>query len=212
VDGGRFTPLDPEARRAARGRFGLPVDGPLIVSVSRLVPRKGMDVLIEAALRLRPSFPQLSLAIAGRGRDQRRLERIARAAGRWVRLLGGVPEDDLPALLGAADVFAMACRDRWGGLEQEGFGIVFVEAAAAGVPQVAGASGGSDEAVDDGVTGFVVERPQDPAAVAAALRRLLVDRDRRQRMGAAARVRATSSFSYDLLAPRLADALAEMGG
>jgi phosphatidylinositol alpha-1,6-mannosyltransferase len=137
---------------------------------------------------------------------------MARAAGRWVRLLGGVADDDLPALVGAADVFAMACRNRWGGLEQEGFGIVFMEAAAAAVPQVAGASGGSDEAVEDGVTGFVVERPRDPGAVAGALRRLLVDPDRRHRMGTAARARATSSFSYDRLAPRLADALAEVGG
>jgi phosphatidylinositol alpha-1,6-mannosyltransferase len=82
VDGGRFTPLDPQARRDARARFGLPADGPLVVSVSRLVPRKGMDVLIEAASRLRPSVPQLTLALAGRGRDHARLERMARAAGR----------------------------------------------------------------------------------------------------------------------------------
>jgi phosphatidylinositol alpha-1,6-mannosyltransferase len=212
VDAKRFFPLEPGARRAARARFGLPADGALVLSVSRLVPRKGMDVLIEAVARLRPSFPDLTLAIAGRGRQATHLARLAQAAGCWVHLLGGVADADLPVLHGAADIFAMACRNRWGGLEQEGFGIVFLEAAAAGVPQVAGSSGGSDEAVEHGSTGFVVERPQDPAAVAAALRRLLADPDRRQRMGAAARSRAESSFNYDQLAPRLARALAEVGG
>ena len=76
-----------------------------------------------------------------------------------MRLLGGVSDAELPGLIGAADVFAMVCRNRWLGLEQEGFGIVFLEAAAAGVPQVAGASGGAGEAVVDGETGLVVRRP-----------------------------------------------------
>ena len=89
--------------------------------------------------------------------------------------LGRVANADLPALYGCADVFAMACRSRWGGLEQEGFGIVFVEAAACGVPQVAGDSGGAAEAVDDGVTGLVVRRPDDAGEVAAAFEALLDD-------------------------------------
>jgi phosphatidylinositol alpha-1,6-mannosyltransferase len=106
----------------------------------------------------------------------------------------------------------MACRSRWFGLEQEGFGIVFVEAAAAGVPQVAGDSGGAAEAVEDGVSGLVVRRPQDPVAVADAMRRLLVDEALRQRMGAAARHRAVASFDYDRLAPRLGQALEDAVG
>ena len=77
-------------------------------------------------------------------------------------MLGAVSDADRAALLGAADVFVMACRNRWLGLEQEGFGIVFLEAAAAGVPQVAGDSGGASEAVLDGVTGLVVESPRRP--------------------------------------------------
>ncbi|MGH9181606.1 MAG: glycosyltransferase, partial [Acidimicrobiales bacterium] len=105
------------------------------------------------------------------------------------------------------DVFALPCRDRWGGLEQEGFGIVFLEAAACGVPQVAGDSGGAAEAVASGGTGLVVSRPEDPAAVAAALAPLLDDQDLRRRMGAAARRRAERDFSYDELAARLGDAL-----
>ncbi len=102
----------------------------------------------------------------------------------------------------------MACRNRWLGLEQEGFGIVFLEAAAAGVPQIAGDSGGAAEAVLDGVSGLVVDRPEDPGAVAEALRSLLADPARRRRMGRAARARVQESFDNDVLASRLAEALA----
>jgi phosphatidyl-myo-inositol dimannoside synthase len=110
-------------------------------------------------------------------------------------------------LYGCADVFAMACRSRWGGLEQEGFGIVFVEAAACGVVQVAGDSGGAAEAVDDGVTGLVVRRPEDAREVAAAFEALLDDPVRRADMGQAARKRAVAEFSYDVLAERLGRSL-----
>ncbi|MGH9296993.1 MAG: glycosyltransferase, partial [Acidimicrobiales bacterium] len=92
------------------------------------------------------------------------------------------------------------------------FGIVFLEAAACGVPQLAGLSGGSAEAVVDGETGLVVGRPDDPAEVAAALEKLLADRALRLRLGAAARARAEAEYDYDELAPRLEHALAEAGG
>ncbi len=122
-----------------------------------------------------------------------------------------MPDDLLPQFYGCADVFAMACRNRWFGLEQEGFGIVFLEAAAAGVPQVAGASGGSDEAVVAGETGSVVDNPHDPNAVAQALLAMFADGDRRRKMGEAARQRAVAEFSYDVLARRLAAAIERMG-
>jgi phosphatidylinositol alpha-1,6-mannosyltransferase len=96
---------------------------------------------------------------------------------------------------------------RWGGLEQEGFGIVFVEAAAAGVAQVAGASGGAAEAVETGVSGFVIDPPTDVQQVTAALVELLRDAPLRDRMGAAARARAVREFRYDVLTERLAAAL-----
>jgi phosphatidyl-myo-inositol dimannoside synthase len=208
VDVSRFVPLDAAARSRARSRFGLPVQGPLVVSISRLVPRKGMDTLVRAAARLRHEHPDLTVAIAGAGRDQSRLERLAGELGAPVRFLGRVDDDALPALYGCADVFAMLCRNRWLGLEQEGFGIVFVEAAAAGVAQVAGASGGAAEAVAHGETGLVVDHPKDPAAVAYAIGALLADPDRRRAMGAAARTRAESEFAYDVLADRLALAIA----
>jgi phosphatidyl-myo-inositol dimannoside synthase len=208
VDPERFVPLDAEARAKARALFDLPVDGRIVVSVSRLVPRKGMDVLIETAALLAPQRPDLVVVIGGAGRDRRRLDRLAARRGAPVRLLGRVPDEDLPALYGCADLSAMLCRDRWGGLEQEGFGIVFLEAAACGVPQVAGASGGAAEAVADGETGLVVADPGDPAAVARALGSLLDDPARRAAMGAAARRRAVEDFSYDVLAARLAEVVA----
>ena len=207
VDVDRFRPLSPEDRRQARVDAGLPVDGKVVVGMSRLVPRKGFDVLIAAAALLAPIHPDLVVAIAGAGRDRTRLERLVASTGAPVRLLGFVPDEDMPALLGCADVFVMPCRSRWGGLEQEGFGIVFLEAAACGIPGVAGASGGSHEAVAHGETGFVVRRPQDPVALAAALARLLDDPARCQAMGAAARRRAEERFSYDHLAAELASAI-----
>ena len=212
VDVDRFTPSaddDPATRALTRKRLGLPETAPLVVGVSRLVPRKGFDVLIDAVARLdrfhHPGGEPVHLAIAGSGRDRDRLARRAARAGLGDRfhLLGRVPDEDLAAVYGAADVFAMCCRERWGGLEAEGFGIVFLEAAASGVPAVAGRSGGAWEAVEDGGTGFVVD-PLDAGAVAAALQRLLADPALRRRMGTAARTRAEQDFNYDVLAARLA--------
>ncbi len=207
VDVARFRPLDADGRAAARERLGLPLDGRLVVSISRLVPRKGMDVLIRSAAALVGSRPDLTVAIAGGGRDRARLDRLVAETGAPVHLLGRVPDDDLPDLYGCADVFAMLCRSRWAGLEQEGFGIVFLEAAAAGVPQVAGESGGSAEAVVDGETGLVVGDPGDVDAVTRALADLLDDPARRAAMGRAARERAEREFAYEVLVERLAGAL-----
>ncbi|HUD69765.1 MAG TPA: glycosyltransferase family 4 protein [Acidimicrobiales bacterium] len=213
VDVSRFAPLDEGARASVRARLLLPSAGPLIVSVGRLVPRKGLDVLIDAAAICATKDASLTLAIAGAGRDLHRLQRRARSASVRVHFLGTVSEADKAALLGAADVFAQPCRSRWGGLEQEGFGIVFVEAAACGVPQVAGRSGGSDEAVATGTTGLVVDDPRDPIAVAAALDALLGDPARREQMGQAARERVRVEFDCDVLAGRLASGLeAAVGG
>jgi phosphatidylinositol alpha-1,6-mannosyltransferase len=120
-----------------------------------------------------------------------------------VRFLGRLPAEEVAPLYASADVFAMLCRDRWGGLEAEGFGIVFVEAAACGVPAVAGRSGGSHEAVVDGTTGVVVDG-RDVDAARRAIASLVADGATRARMGAAARARAAGELSYDALAARLA--------
>lgn len=207
VDVQRFHPLAAVEIAKVRRHFGLPDTGRLVVAVSRLVPRKGMDVLIEAAAELVGQRPDLTVAIAGAGRDARRLESLARRLHAPVCFLGRVSDEDLPGLIGAADVAAVLCRTRWGGLEQEGFGIVFLEAAAVGVPQVAGRSGGSHEAVVHGVTGLVVDRPGDAVVATKALAELLDDEALRRRLGAAARLRACGEFDWDELAARLDVAL-----
>ena len=211
VDVQRFVPLGEQARAEARAQFGASPESTLVVSVSRLVPRKGMDTLIEAAARLAPSHPDLEVLIGGSGRDLDRLGKLIAETGAPVRLLGRVEEADLPTLYGCADVFSMACRNRWLGLEQEGFGIVFLEAAACGVPQIAGDSGGAAEAVDDHETGLVVRDPGSVDELARALKTLVGDPDLRRRMGEAGRARAVAEFSYEVLAERLSSALAGRG-
>ena len=207
VDVERFRPLTAAERAEARARFGLAEDARIVLGVSRLVPRKGFDVLIEAAARMGPGRPDLVVAIAGDGRDRQRLERLARDRRAPVKFLGRVSDEDLPALYACADVFAMLCRNRWAGLEQEGFGIVFVEAAASGIPQVAGNSGGSAEAVADGVTGTIIDRPADVAAATVALLGYVDDAPTKATAGRAARERAVAEFSYDVLTERLRLAL-----
>lgn len=207
VDTRRFVPLDEPERISARLEFGLPVTAPLVVAVTRLVPRKGMDTLIRAAGLLRTRFPDLVVVIGGTGRDEYRLKGLVQRSGATARLLGRVSDDFLPRLLGAADIFAMPCRSRWGGLEQEGFGIVFLEAAAAGIPQIAGISGGSAEAVVHGETGLVVDASGDPKRLAGVIADLLKDDRGREAMGRAARQRVEKDFSYDVLAERLESAI-----
>jgi phosphatidylinositol alpha-1,6-mannosyltransferase len=201
VDPQRFRPIDAAARAAVRVKYRIDPGRPLVLGLSRLVPRKGFDVLIRALAQLDDS---VQLAIAGTGRDERRLMDLAvsHQVHPRVRFLGRLPQADIAPLYASADVFSMLCRDRWGGLEAEGFGIVFVEAAACGVPSVAGRSGGSHEAVVDGETGFVVP-PRDVGAVSDALARLLGDDALRSRLGSAARERAVTGLSYDVLAARL---------
>ena len=211
VDTQRFVPVAEQERPVIRRNLGLPEDGPLVVNVGRLVPRKGADVLIEAVARLRSAHPCLTLAVAGAGRDRQRLERLATRRRAPVRFLGRVADDRLPALYACADVFAAPNRARWGGLEQEGFGIVFVEAAACGIPQVAGDSGGAPEAVVHGETGLLVERPGIPSEVASALEHLIGDPSQRRRLGQQSRRRAVDLFAYDVLAARLADYLTAVG-
>jgi phosphatidylinositol alpha-1,6-mannosyltransferase len=224
VDTERFRPLPQIDRAAARARLGLPRSGPLVVSVSRLVPRKGMDTLIRAASTLAGRFPGMSLAIAGAGRDRHRLERVASKARVRVDFVGKLDDADLPDFYACADVFALCCRSRWWGLEEEGFGIVLVEAAASGVPCITIDSGGAGEAVRDGETGFVVKasgggngwrdgprrEASQVADVAQALATVLADPVLARRMGEAGRRRAEEELSYDILASKLAAALEQL--
>lgn len=167
-------------------------------------------MLIEAAAKLAGTHRDLQVVIAGTGRDERRLTKHITSTGAPARLLGFVDEIDLPALYGCADAFAMLCRERWGGLEQEGFGIVFVEAGACGTPQIAGRSGGSAEAVAHGKTGWIVDQPTDVDSIVVALDQAIRRRGD-ETLRRACREHVVANFDYDLLASRLAGALAVLG-
>jgi phosphatidylinositol alpha-1,6-mannosyltransferase len=203
VDTDRFRVLTPDERTAARVAFGVAPDAELIVGVSRLVPRKGFDTAIAAVARMARHRPRLEMVIVGAGRDADRLNKLARSMGAPVRFLGRVDVEDLPRIYGCADIFTMLCRNRWGGLEQEGFGIVFLEAAACGIPQVAGNSGGAAEAVEHNVTGLVVRDPSNVDHVVRAFTELLDNPELRGDMGRSARKRAVEQFSYEVLAAKL---------
>ncbi|TML02403.1 MAG: glycosyltransferase family 4 protein [Actinobacteria bacterium] len=187
---------------AVRAQHGLE-DRRVVLCVSRLVPRKGQDVLIAGLPTLERLIPGVVLLIVGDGPYRGALERQAAPADGGVVFAGEVPDAELPAYYAAGDVFAMPCRSRWGGLEVEGFGIVYLEAGAAGRAAVAGRSGGSEEAVADEVTGLLVEGGE-PKAVALALARLLRDGAELERMGASARARVEQDFTWTGRAQTLA--------
>ena len=139
--------------------LGPPPGGPVVLTVCRLVARKGPGTLIAALPRVLARHPGTTLAIVGEGPDRRRLGRSARAHGvaAAVRFLGPQPWGNLPGFYAGADVFALPTRERFRGLETEGFPLVFLEAASAGLPTVAGRAGGVGEAVAEGETGFIVD-------------------------------------------------------
>ena len=208
VDTARFTPLAAERRVEVRAALGIESSAFVICSYSRLVPRKGMDTLIRAAAMLSEEFSNLRVEIGGDGRDRPRLERLARRLDAPVTFRGRVDDAEIVEWLGASDLMVMDCRSRWLGLEQEGFGIVFLEAAAAGVAQVAGRSGGSHEAVINGSTGVVVDDPTSDEALVDAIRLLLVDDQRRGEYSQRSRRVAVERFDWDRLAGRLSSELA----
>ncbi|MGE7434457.1 glycosyltransferase family 4 protein [Kitasatospora sp. NPDC001175] len=191
-----------------RARLGLS-DRPVVVCVSRLVPRKGQDTLIAAMPQILASVPDAVLLIVGGGPYLPELRKLAEAKGvsGSVRFTGAVPWEELPAHYGAGDVFAMPCRTRRGGLDVEGLGIVYLEASATGLPVVAGDSGGAPDAVLEGETGYVVSG-RSAAAAAERIVRLLHDEELRRRMGEAGRRWVERSWRWDLLAGRLTSLLA----
>ncbi|WP_237568607.1 glycosyltransferase family 4 protein [Mycolicibacterium lacusdiani] len=186
VDTERFEP-NSVARAELRARYGLG-NRPVVVCLSRLVPRKGQDMLIRALPTIRERVDGAALVIVGGGPYRETLHRLAREFGvsDHVVFTDGVPSEELAAHHAMADVFAMPCRTRGAGLDVEGLGIVFLEASATGVPVVAGRSGGAPESVRDGETGLVVDG-WDVGAVAAAVGDLLADPDRAAAMGRAGR-------------------------
>jgi phosphatidylinositol alpha-1,6-mannosyltransferase len=186
-----------------RAGLGL-TDRPVVVCVSRLVPRKGQDTLIQAMPRILRAVPEAVLLIVGDGPYRRDLERLAAETGvaASVRFTGAVPWEELPAHYGAGDVFAMPCRTRRGGLDIEGLGIVYLEASATGLPVVAGDSGGAPDAVLDGETGWVV-RGGSAEETAERIVTLLRDPGLRRRMGERGRAWVEERWRWDALADRL---------
>ncbi|MFE7618256.1 glycosyltransferase family 4 protein [Streptomyces sp. NPDC057496] len=186
-----------------RARLGL-ADRPVVVCVSRLVPRKGQDTLILAMPKILAQVPDAVLLIVGGGPYADDLKRLAVRTGvdASVRFTGPVPWEELPAHYGAGDVFAMPCRTRRGGLDVEGLGIVFLEASATGLPVVAGDSGGAPDAVLDGETGWVVRGGSSEEA-ADRIVTLLHDPELRRRMGERGRAWVEEKWRWDLLAERL---------
>ncbi|MET0237898.1 MAG: glycosyltransferase family 4 protein [Kibdelosporangium sp.] len=202
VDTSVYRP-DPAGRDMVRKRYGLS-DRPTVVCVSRLVPRKGQDMLIRALPEIRRQVPDAALLLVGGGRDADRLTKLARQVdvADHVILTGSVSWEELPAHYVAGDVFAMPCRTRGGGLDVEGLGIVFLEASACGLPVVAGQSGGAPETVREGVTGHLVDGT-NVSQVAERVAGLLADPDAAATMGQAGRDWVKSAWRWDTLASRL---------
>ncbi|MEV0662729.1 glycosyltransferase family 4 protein [Actinomadura luteofluorescens] len=201
VDTVRFRPgLDGSA---VRRRHGLG-DGPVVLSVARLVRRKGHDMLIRAWADVVRRRPDARLVIVGDGPMRRRLVEMAdREAPGAVTVTGPVPAAELPRYYAAADVFSLPCRDDRAGLQTEGLGLSVLEASASGLPVVVGRSGGSPESLIDGRTGVLVDAT-GPDEIALALHRLLGSPARAAAMGAAGRRWTCERWSWEAAAARLA--------
>jgi phosphatidylinositol alpha-1,6-mannosyltransferase len=206
VDDAVFRP-DPLGRAEVRERHGLG-ERPVVVCISRMVARKGQDVLVRALPAIRRRVPDVALLVVGDGPHRRAVERLVRENGleRDVVLAGRVPWAQTPAYYAAGDVFAMPTRTRLGGLEAEALGICYLEAAATGLPVVVGDSGGAPDAVLAGENGLVVPG-RDVAAVADRVATLLEDRDLAARFGARGRAWVAATWRWDDLARRLAHVL-----
>ena len=206
VDTDRFEP-DSVSRAQLRARYRLG-QRPVVVCISRLVPRKGQDMLIKAWPDIRRRVDGAALVIVGGGPHAETLHRLAGESGvdSDVIFTGSVPGAELPGHYAMADVFAMPCRTRGGGLDVEGLGIVFLEASATGVPVVAGDSGGAPETVRDGETGRVVDG-RSHEQIVEAISDLLADPDAARRMGKAGREWICRDWNWDTHTARLAELL-----
>lgn len=208
VDDEVFSPANAAAGADVRARYGLS-DRPVVVCVSRLMPRKGQDTLIRALPEVRRRVPGAALLIVGGGPYRSRLQKLVTTSGLTddVVLTGSVPWAELPAHYAAGDVFAMPCRTRNRGLDVEGLGIVYLEASASGLPVIAGNSGGAPDAVRPGKTGVVVDG-ENIAAVASEVSRLLSERELAAAMGAAGRQWIESTWRWPIISERLTTLLA----
>lgn len=205
VDDQVFQPVSRDEREATRSRWGIAPDAPMVSCISRLVPRKGQDKLIEAMPEVVKYHPDAVLVIVGEGRIGEKLRHMAAPLGKSVRFLGRLEHGEMAAVLAASDIFAMPARTRGGGLDVEGLGIVYLEAQACGVPVIAGTSGGAPETVTP-QTGVVVDgRGVDK--LAAAITGLLADPGKRKMMGHAGREHVESRWRWEFMGERLTQIL-----
>ncbi len=209
VDCAAFRP-DPGARAQIRRRHRLG-DAPVVLCVSRLVARKGQDTLVRALPAIRRQVPGATLLLVGGGPRRAALHRLAESCGVAGAVVGtgSVPWPELPAYYAAGDVFAMPCRTRGRGLDVEGFGLVFLEAAATGLPVVVGDAGGARETVRVGDTGDLVNG-RDVAAVARAVATLLADPEQAAAMGRRGRRWMLQEWSWAARAQRLTELLSQI--
>lgn len=198
VDSARFYP-------AGQGASG----PPLLLSVCRLVPRKGIDTVIACMPSRLDEHANLQYLVVGDGPDRPRLERLAEEKGvqQSVRFAGQASFDELPAYYRMAHIFVLPTREELQQASIEGFGIAFLEGSASGLPIVAGRSGGVEEAVIDGTTGILTP-PDDPQALSEALLRLLREPDLRRKLGKGGRAWVEEEMSWDRAAGELIAALA----
>jgi phosphatidyl-myo-inositol dimannoside synthase len=194
--------------KAIRERLGLG-DRPVVVCVSRMVPRKGQDTLIHAWPLVLATTPDATLLLVGDGPYRSRLERMARHLGvdGSVVFTGAPSRAELPGYFDAGDVFAMPCRTRRRGLDVEGLGMVFLEAAATGLPVVGGDSGNSADAIRDGETGYVVSGVS-VADLADRLKRLLNDPCAAKAMGEKGLAWVHQEWRWEIITQRFAEILA----
>jgi phosphatidylinositol alpha-1,6-mannosyltransferase len=204
IDTDHFAPVDASALRASLGLTHKKV----IVSVGRLVHRKGQDHLIEAMPAILKSEKDAHLLLVGEGPYRKYLEdRVAKLSlSDNVTFIGRIQYGELPKYICVGDIFAMPSRSRLAGLEVEGLGIVYLEASACGLPVIAGSSGGAPDAVLEGKTGVVVDGTNDVEIAAAALI-LLGDEKLRKAMGSAGRAWIIDKWRWDIWAKEFRDLL-----
>lgn len=198
-----------DAGRRLRAQRGLG-DGFLLLTVARLVRRKGHDLVLRAMAELGDAEPRLRYAIVGDGPERAALEDMVRGLGlgECVILAGAVADAELPAWYAACDAMVMPSRDI-PGEPPEGFGLVYLEAGAAGKPVIGARTGGVASAIVDGETGLLVE-PEDVRGLTEALRLLTSDAAGAAEMGRRGRERVVAEFTWDHVAGRFLGALAEI--
>lgn len=209
---GGITPTDfassPTTRAHMRKKFALEEDAPVVMCVGRLIPGKGQDMLIKAWEQVHAECPQARLMIVGSGPYEKKIVKLAQAspAHNSIILTGAIPHTDIAAYYQLADIFAMPCRERLGGLSAEGLGITYLEAAASGLPVIVGRSGGAPETVIDGETGYIVDgtRVED---ITRRIVELIRESDKASAMGERGRKWMHEKWTWEKLAQPLLEIL-----